>query len=174
MSKNQKRFYFKPHTGSKWRYQVRYHDGKKLYKDLSRFFDLHFVRNKRELLEFVTVLKLDGYETIDAFDYVAFCHEPTLKPKTTAQRVERICRKIYFNHRCKNRTVPPDAIVNGEDVHAITLWQATRLWNWIDRQDEPEQLWAIMLEYLPFAFKQSGDVNSIAFTYAPGTVFAFA
>lgn len=89
-----------------------------------------------------------------------------------AARIQRICQRIADRHRTKVRTCPPDGIANGEDVHAITLWHATRLWNWIDYQEEPEPLWAIMRQMLPFVFEDARYSNSIYFTYAPGTVFA--
>jgi hypothetical protein len=45
-----------------------------------------------------------------------------------------------------------------------TAQQATRLWNWIDAQPEPEPLWLAMLAAAPRWF-ETIDVNSIHFAY---------
>ena len=42
---------------------------------------------------------------------------------------------------------------------------ATRLWNHIDHQPDPEPLWQIMLDMLPWAFARRGSVNSIILEY---------
>jgi hypothetical protein len=49
-------------------------------------------------------------------------------------------------------------------------YQATKLWNWIDQiagdsDPSPELLWALMTHYLPWAFDDERDANSIRFVY---------
>jgi hypothetical protein len=46
-----------------------------------------------------------------------------------------------------------------------SLRNATRVWNWIDSQANPEPMWAAMLVAMPWAFRDQDDVNSIIFTY---------
>ena len=43
--------------------------------------------------------------------------------------------------------------------------QLTRLWNWIDCQEEPEPLWAIMTRMVPWAFRNPVNPNTMEFTY---------
>lgn len=51
-----------------------------------------------------------------------------------------------------------------------SLYQATKLWNWIDHQENPEPLWGAMRQAAPWAFRDPSDANSIEFTYArPGS-----
>jgi hypothetical protein len=45
------------------------------------------------------------------------------------------------------------------------LKDATRLWNWIDHQDEPSELWDTMTRYMPWAFRDPDNADSIKFTY---------
>jgi|694.fasta_scaffold03631_29 hypothetical protein len=42
-----------------------------------------------------------------------------------------------------------------------TLGQAARLWDWIDHQDEPEQLWAAMAKAAPWCFADPTKPNSL-------------
>ena len=60
----------------------------------------------------------------------------------TERRITNLCRK------CRN------------------LVDATRIWNWIDCQSEPEVLWAIMAKEIPWVFDNPSNVNSMKFTYA--------
>lgn len=61
---------------------------------------------------------------------------------TTEERIERLCcEKIR------------------------SLKNATRLWNWIDHQDEPEPLWCIMTGLVSWAFDDPNDPNTVRFTY---------
>jgi hypothetical protein len=45
-----------------------------------------------------------------------------------------------------------------------TQHQATHVWNWIDHQDNPEELWDIMMEVLPWAF-YGPSPNHFMFVY---------
>jgi len=73
-----------------------------------------------------------------------------------AELVETLAAQQSVKHICKCTT---------------NLKDATRLWNWIDEQDNPEPLWSVMLAALPWAFsKPQGElfhhrVNSMRFTY---------
>jgi len=72
-----------------------------------------------------------------------------------AELVETLAAQQSVKHICKRIT---------------TLQEATRLWNWIDEQNEPEMLWAVMLSAVPWAFANTNGtlqhrVNSIKFAY---------
>lgn len=43
------------------KYVINYHDGKKLHKDGSRFFDILLFRNKRKFEKAIKNLLVDGY-----------------------------------------------------------------------------------------------------------------
>lgn len=44
---------------------------------------------------------------------------------------------------------------------------ASQIWNMIDREDEPEPLWAEMARVIPWAFENPSNANSIKFAYPP-------
>ncbi len=69
---------------------------------------------------------------------------------TMTELVETLAAQQSVKHICQRIT---------------TQQEATRLWNWIDLQDEPEPLWAIMLIQLPWAFDDRRDPNTIRFEY---------
>ena len=46
-----------------------------------------------------------------------------------------------------------------------SLRNATRLWNWIDHQKNPERLWAVMLIEIPWVFRDATSPNTMRFTY---------
>ena len=46
-----------------------------------------------------------------------------------------------------------------------SLRQVTRLWNWIDYQEDSDYLFEILLLWCPWAFHDPTDVNLIRFTY---------
>ena len=45
------------------------------------------------------------------------------------------------------------------------LLRLTRLWNWLDTQDNSEYGWSIMLGLVPWAFHNRYSANSLRFTY---------
>lgn len=45
------------------------------------------------------------------------------------------------------------------------LLRLTRLWNWLDCQDNSEYGWSIMLGLCPYAFHNRYNPNSLKFTY---------
>lgn len=48
----------------KAKYVVNYHDGIKMHRDGSPFFDIAIFKNKRDLDNFIGILKLDNYKSI--------------------------------------------------------------------------------------------------------------
>lgn len=81
-----------------------------------------------------------------------------MKKATIEDRVRSICsRWIYY--------LSPRI---SETDQARMRAEAARLWNWIDHQPEPEQLWQIMLDESTWMFADPNDSNSIAGTGAIG------
>jgi hypothetical protein len=56
-------------------------------------------------------------------------------------------------------------IADNDDSLQQKLIKATRLWNEIDCEDNPEPLWNVMQRLLPFAF-YGKSANEFRFTYA--------
>ncbi len=53
--------YKEQHGIGKAKYTVSFHDGKKTHKDGSKFYDIKIFKNQKDLANFITKLKKDGY-----------------------------------------------------------------------------------------------------------------
>jgi len=56
-----KNFSVSTRSGSKWKYEVSYHDGVQTHKDGSAFYDIRFFANKPSLNAFTSKLLSEGY-----------------------------------------------------------------------------------------------------------------
>jgi len=46
-----------------------------------------------------------------------------------------------------------------------SLRKVTRLWNWIDNQDDSDYLFGLLAIWCPWAFEDASDINTMRFTY---------